>query len=96
VPPHECLHAEAAGALRRVEQFFDPLGVSRHRLLAQDVLARPEGTNRPFDVERVRERDVDHLESGIGEQLLVRAVRLRDVVVSRVRHGARELAAGDG
>ena len=44
----------------------------------------------------VRRRDVHHVDVGIGEQLLVRAVRLGEPVLVGERLGARLVAGGDG
>ena len=47
----------------------------RQRLLAQHVLARLERLDRPRHVHRVRQRDVDRVDVGVGQQRLVGAVR---------------------
>ena len=59
------------------------LGLGRghgQRLLAQDVLAGPGRRHRPLRVEVVRQRDVDGVDVGIGEQCLVRSVDPGDAV----------------
>ena len=75
------------------ERFFDPdAGAVAHRdelrgfgpaeadrLFAEDVLARFGGANRPRHVQVVGEGNVDGVDVGIGEELVVRAVRLRDL-----------------
>ena len=53
-------------------------GVPAERLLAEDVLARLDGLDRPLAVERVRERDVDGVDVRVLEERLVGAVRARD------------------
>jgi hypothetical protein len=58
---------------------------ARVRLLDEHVLPGREGAHRPLVVERVRQRDVDRVDSVVGEQLLVRAVRALDPVLARVR-----------
>ena len=45
-----------------------------HRLLAQHVLAGPGGRDGPLGVQVVRQRDVDGVDVGIGEQRLVGGV----------------------
>ena len=65
---------QPAGALRRVEGRLDLGRVPREGLLAQHVLARLDGPDRPLAVERVRERDVDGVDRRVGEELLVGAV----------------------
>ena len=75
---HERLHQQDAGRLGGRDH---PLGVGRRqgdRLLAQDVLARPDRGERPLQVEVVRQRDVDGVDPGIREQRLVRIVGARD------------------
>ena len=64
-----------AAALHRVD-----LGHGEgERLLAQDVLAGPGGPDRPLGVEVVRQRDVDGVDLGVGEECLVGAVRTRSM-----------------
>jgi hypothetical protein len=43
-------------------------------------------------MQRVRQRDIDRVELGIGEQVVVGVVRTRDPVLVRVRLGARSVA----
>ena len=83
-------------ALGRVERRLDVGRVARQRLLAQHVLAGLERPDRPLAVQRVRQRDVDGLDLRVGEQLLVRAVGLRDLPLrARSSRRAPELAARD-
>ncbi len=95
VAVHERLAQQAAGALGRVERRLDLVGVARHRLLAEHVLARLERLDRPLAVHRVRQGDVDRLDLVVGEQRLVRAVGAWDLPFLRVRVGARLVAARD-
>ena len=62
----------------RVDHRWASAAVMRQRLLAQDVLARLGRRDRPLGVEVVRQRDVDGVDVGVGEQRLVRAVGARD------------------
>src|SRR5262249_59414991 len=74
---------------------LDGLRVTRHGLLAEDVLVRLERADRPFDVHRVREPDVDRVDVTVLEQLLVASVRAVDVVLLRVCERAHDVAARD-
>ena len=65
------------------------------RLLAEHVLARLERADRPLDVERVRQPDVDGLDLRIREQRLVAAVGAVDPALARVRVGTVLVAARD-
>src|SRR5437868_868399 len=95
VAPHERLHQQAAVSLCGGERALDLGRVARERLLAQHVLARLERTDRPLHVRPVRERDVHDLDVGIREQRLIRAVRVRNVPLARVRSRALLGAARD-
>ena len=65
------------------------------RLLAQHVLAGLEGPDRPLGVEVVRQRDVDDVDLGRGEERLVRAERPGDPVLRCESRGPTGIAAGD-
>ena len=67
-----------------VEGLLDLGRAARVGLLAEDVLARGERVHRPLVVHAVRERDVDGVDVGVGEERLVRAVGARDAVLARV------------
>ena len=84
VAVHERLHQEAVGRLGRVEGALDLLRVAVERLLAEHVLARLECPDRPLDVERVRQRDVDRIHARVREQGVVGALRALDPVLGRV------------
>jgi hypothetical protein len=93
---HERLHQQAARLVRGIERALDLVRPFVHRLLAEDMFAGLERADRPLDVQRVRQRVVDHLDLVVLEQRLVAAVRARELVLLRVLVGARLVAAGDG
>ena len=68
----------------------------RQRLLAQDVFAGIERAERPLDVQRVRQRDVDRIDTAIAQQRVVAAVSDRDIPVACVVSRPGGVAAGDG
>ncbi len=90
---HECLHPDDAA----VDAVLDQVGGLRARarggLLAQDVLAGVGRALRPLGVQVVRQRDVDRIDVGCLDQLVVgaRADRLGD----RTSVGVRELGLGE-
>src|SRR5262249_60604394 len=92
---HERLHEDAVVLLGDVECALDVLRVTRHGLLAEDVLVRLERADRPFDMHRVRQPDVDRVDVTVPEQLLVASVRAVDVVLLRVCERAHDVAARD-
>jgi len=75
---HESLHQPDASSGAGVDHLLRLSCVQRQRLLAQDVLAGPGRRDRPLGVEVVRQRDVDRVDLVVGQQVLVRAMRLRD------------------
>ena len=87
VPPHVALGDHETVALCLVLASSTSLGMARVRLLAEHVLACRERAHRPLVVESVRQRDVDGIDVGIGEELFVRGVGALDPV--RVRVGLR-------
>ena len=93
---HERLAQQSAAPLGGVECRDHLLGVARERLLAEHVLAGLERFDRPLGVQRVRQRDVDRLDLGVGEQVLVRAVGARNLPLARVGLGPGPVAAGNG
>src|SRR5918996_1087724 len=95
VPVHERLLQKPARALGRLEGTLRLRRASRERLLAEDVLPGLQRTNRPLDVQRVRERDVERLDVLVREQLGIAPVRALDPVRARALLGAGALAAGD-
>ncbi len=54
--------------------------IGRERLLAQHVLARSQRRNRPFAVQRIRQRIVDNVEAGIIDKIVVGRDHSRDPV----------------
>ena len=96
VAVHERLAQQSAAPLGGVECRIHLLRVAREWLLAEHVLAGLERLDRPLGVQRVRQRDVDRLDLGIGEQVLVRAVGARDLPLAGVRLGPGLVAAGNG
>ena len=96
VAPHERLGQDEALALGDVEGALDLLGAARQRLLAEHVLAGLERADRPLDVQRVGQRDVDRVDLGVGEQRLVGAVRARDAVLGGEGPAALDVARADG
>jgi hypothetical protein len=67
----------------RLDQPVELLGPHRHGLLAQDMLARLDGLQRPFDMEVVGQRDIDRLHLRVGQKLLVGPVHLQPGAKSR-------------
>ena len=96
VAPHERLAEHEPGGLGDVERLRDARRPAVHRLLAEHVLAGPQRAQRPVDVHAVGQRDVDRLDVGVGEQVLVGAVRARDPVQLRERLRRRRAAARHG
>ncbi len=71
----------------------DGVGVAAHRLLAEDVLSGFERADRPLDVQRVRQRDVDRVDVRVGEELVVASPPALEPVLGGVRLRARAVAA---
>ena len=90
----ERLHHDEAGARRDRGDGFGFLRVRGERLLAQHVLAGFECGDRPLRVQAVRERVVDRVDIGVGDQRLVRVAHLRDAVLRRERVGTAAIASG--
>jgi len=78
VAHHERLADEHTGTLAHLEKLPRLVGRERDRLLAEHVLPRFRGADRPRHVQVIRERIVDGLDVGIGEELLVRTIRPLD------------------
>ena len=66
----------------------------RDRLLAQHVLAGGGGREGQWHVQVIGQRVVDRLDLGIGQQCLVRAIRLQDA--QSIRGAARRVLAARG
>ncbi len=82
---HERLGDLHAGSIACGEQLPRLVGGQRDRLLAEHVLARVGGANGPGHVQVIRQRIVDRVDLGIGDQLVVRAVRARNAERRRGR-----------
>ena len=67
-----------AGLLGRAPQVARVVGGHRERLVGDDVLAPRERSLDHRNVEEVRRRVVNDVDVGVGNQLFVAAVRLRD------------------
>ena len=95
VPVHEGLHEKPIRPLGRREGALDLLGVPVEGLLAENMLPGFEREDRPLDVQRVRERDVDGVDVGVGEQPFVASVGALDPVLARVGIGPGLVTTGD-
>jgi hypothetical protein len=60
-----------AGPIAGDDQALDVFGRQAKGLLTQDVLARLHRADAPFQVQIVRQRDVDRVDLRIGEQRLI-------------------------
>ncbi len=69
---HERLDRDPAVPLSRRGDRVDVRHGQGERLLAQDVLARVEGSDRPLGMEAVRQRDVDDVDRRISEERVER------------------------
>ena len=92
---HEGLADFDAGAGLRLKQLAGFGGVERQRLLTEHVLAGFGGANGPGHVQVIRERVVDGLDFGIGQQFLVGAVGFRDAEIGGGLASSRQIAGGD-
>ena len=95
VSPVKRFAEQLAGALGRLGHARGLRGVGGQRLLAEHVLACLERTDRPCAVQAVRQRIVDGVDLGIGEQRLVGRVRAWEAVLGRELLGSRAVARGD-
>ena len=84
---HESLLDLYAGAIARGKDFFRLDRRHANGLFAQHVLAAFGGRNRPLFVEMIGQRVVDRIDVGVGEQLAVGAVGLRQSQSFRRRLG---------
>src|SRR2546423_11888313 len=96
MPEHEALGEHEPFLLREVDPLLDVGRTPGERLLAEHVLPRLERAHHPFDVQRVRERDVDRVDLGIAEQRVVAPVCPLDPVLPRIRLRPSPIAACDG
>ena len=70
-PVHECFHQANTRRRARVEHRLCLRDVHRDRLLAQHVFAGLGGGHRPLRVKVVRQRNVDGVDVGIVQEVLV-------------------------
>jgi hypothetical protein len=91
----EPLHQRHPRRGRGVAHLPGLVRVARRRLLGEDVPARLHGGAVPRPVQRVRQRVVDDLDLGIGDQLGVRPDDALDAVPRRERLGPGPVAGGD-
>ena len=73
-PIHECFHHQLAGLLRRAFDRVDLGQRQSKRLLAENMLARPQRLHCPFGMEVVRQRDIDRVDIAVGEKRVVGAI----------------------
>ena len=92
---HERLHRDPVVAGGRGGDRIDLVDRQGERLLAEDVLAGVEGPDRPLGVQAVRQRDVDDVDEGVGEQGVERRMRDRGPMALGERAGRALVAAGD-
>jgi hypothetical protein len=93
---HERFGDHASPGARDCRDAIDVLRRERQRLFAQDVLARIERAQRPLDVQRIRQRDVNRVDGRIADQGVVAGVCDRDLPLGGIRLSAPAIAAGDG
>ncbi len=91
----ERLHHHEAGAVGGGGDLLGLHRVAGEGLLAEHVLARFECGDRPLGVQPVRQRVVDGVDLGVGEEVGVRVEDARDAVLGGERIGARAIARGD-
>ena len=85
VPGPHRLHRKHARAARRVEDLVDLNEVARQRLFDEDVFAGPRHGDRVVAVGRVRRRDIDRVDLGVGTEGFVPGIRPRYAVSLRER-----------
>ncbi len=78
-PIHKRLDENELGLLRGIEHLGRLRARQRERLFAKHMLAGAEGFDRPFMMERIREGEVNRLNVGVGEELVVAVVGRGDV-----------------
>ena len=87
--PHG-LHGEQAPVPRGAEDAAGLDGAAGEGLLHQDGLARLQGQERVVGVEGVRRGDVDGVDVGVGDEVLVGAVGANGLALARTRMGLDE------
>ena len=93
---HEGLADLHAGARAHRQQRLRLGDGQADRLLAQHVLARLRGLDRPRHMQVVGQRIVDGVDVRVGEQLFVRAVGRGNAERGRLLLRLRKIARGDG
>jgi len=63
---------------RKIQQFGGLFRAQRNRFFAKNMLSRFNGLNGHRHMHVVRQRVVDHIDIGIGEQLFIGSIRLFD------------------
>ena len=96
VAHHKRLGNQLAAALTRSHELPALLGVQRHRLLAQHVLAGFERAHAPGNMQVVGQRDVDRLDVRVGQQRLVATVGLGNAQLAGDTPRPCQIARGDG
>ena len=96
VTPHEAFGEDEARRLGAVERLLHLFGPTRERLLAEHVLPRLEGPQRPLHVQRVRKRDVDRIHVRVSEQRVIAPVRALDAMLAGIRLRTRGVTTGHG
>ena len=97
VPKHEGFHQlQFRMPTSRFHQ-FDAFGCGQaDRFFAQHMLARFQRANRPRHMQMIRQRIVNRINVGIGQQLLIRAIRLGDSQFASHRSGSVAVARAYG
>ena len=96
VAPMERLHQHLAARFRCVAHGASVIGVGRHRLLAEHVLAGLQRADRQRFVVAVGQRVVDGVDVVVGEEFVVGAVDVLDAVLAGEGAGAGDVARCDG
>ena len=92
---HERFHQDDLRLLGRGEHRPDLGFAQGERFLAEDVLPRPGGPDRPLGVEVVGQGDVDGVDPGVFDELGVTRESAPDAVAARPVPGALRIAGGD-
>ena len=68
---HEAFHQRQMASLEGFYNFRGFVGIQRKRLFQKHRLARLCGPDRPFQMHRIWQRDIEGIDGGIGEQRFV-------------------------
>src|SRR5665811_862935 len=93
---HEAFTEAEPAPVRVSERFFYVCRPAAVRLLAQHVLAGLERPKSPRVMQAIRQGHVDGIDSIVGEEIVIAAVRLSYPPSRRERFGATCVAARDG